>query len=166
MSWTWSPVRVLGRTFRLVGAGWLCSCCGCGLPAGGAGAWATVSTAAANSAIVADRDIDDSFKPKISSWAGMSQNSLSDGRILHNRDAFAGQGSRAGDTVVTRQRKAERQIDRVADSDARCNQHLGDHEAVVAQLQRRGGIEQVKAVVQSSRQAKGLAEVARTGGKT
>jgi len=66
---------------------------------------------------------------------------------------------------VVRQGETKGPIDSVPDADARRYQHFAYGKAVVLQLQRGCGVEQVKSVMGRAREAESLAQAARPGGE-
>ena len=66
---------------------------------------------------------------------------------------------------MVRQGETQRPIHRVLDADARRYQYFPDPEAVVAQLQRGGGVKQIQAIVAQAREPKGLAQAAGARGE-
>src|SRR5580692_8990440 len=98
ISCTWSPVRVLGKTFRLVGAGagW------CGWPPGGGGcggACATVVTANKATPSKAAADAGTAFSLKMDRSSRRESLFLSDGTLRH-KDAGPGQRFRSRDAGI------------------------------------------------------------------
>ena len=63
------------------------------------------------------------------------------------KDASSRDGFRSRDTWVLRDGKAQGQIDRVTNADTPCYEHLPHAESVVAHLERRAGIQEVKPIV-------------------
>lgn len=66
---------------------------------------------------------------------------------------------------MTREREAQRPVDGVMNADANRDERVGVGTAVVANLERRGGIEQIEAVVGETGESQGLAEAAGAGGQ-
>ncbi len=87
-------------------------------------------------------------------WGGRTQ-----------KDVFAIYLFRARDTFVSGKREAQRQFHCMFDADAARDEHARDAECIVADLQRRIGIEQIEAVVGFAGDAEGLAQTARAAGE-
>lgn len=81
------------------------------------------------------------------------------------KDALAGERFGAGDTGVRMHSETERQVGGLADADAGRDEDMAEGETVVAHLERRGGIEEIEAVVRGPREGERLAEAAGAGGE-
>jgi hypothetical protein len=82
--------------------------------------------------------------------------------ILPEKDALPNQSLCSRQAIVSRQSKSEQQVHGVTNADSRRYQHPADLKAVIAHLERRFGIEQVKAIVSHPCQSQRLAKPAGT----